>query len=45
VPGGVDGAEPVVHIKASEAVGGRVLTTAVPVEQAVIRFDVVIEVG
>jgi protocatechuate 3,4-dioxygenase beta subunit len=45
VPGGVDGAEPVVHIKASEAVGGRVLTTAVPVGQPVIRFDVVIEVG
>ncbi len=45
VPGGVDGAEPVVHIKASEAVGGRVLTTAVPVDQPVIRFDVVIEVG
>jgi protocatechuate 3,4-dioxygenase beta subunit len=45
VPGRVDGAEPVVHIKASEAVGGRVLTTAVPVDQPVIRFDVVIEVG
>ena len=45
VPGGVDGAEPVVHIKASEAVGGRVLTTAVPVDQPDIRFDVVIEVG
>ncbi len=45
VPGGVDGEEPVVHIKASEAVGGRVLTTAVPVEQPMIRFDVVIEVG
>jgi protocatechuate 3,4-dioxygenase beta subunit len=45
VPGDVDGAEPVVHIKASEAVGGRVLTTAVPVDQPVIRFDVVIEVG
>jgi protocatechuate 3,4-dioxygenase beta subunit len=45
VPGGVEGAEPVVHIKASEAVGGRVLTTAVPVDQPVIRFDVVIEVG
>jgi protocatechuate 3,4-dioxygenase beta subunit len=45
VPGSVDGAEPVVHVKASEAVGGRVLTTAVPAEQPVVRFDIVIEVG
>jgi protocatechuate 3,4-dioxygenase beta subunit len=45
VPGSVDGADPVVHVKASEAVGGRVLTTAIPAAQPVVRFDIVIEVG
>ena len=45
VPGRVDGADPVVHIKASEAPGGRILTTSVPVDDTVIRFDLVIEVG
>ena len=45
VPGGVDGEAPVVHVKASEAVGGRVVTTAVPIDEPAVRFDVVIEVG
>jgi protocatechuate 3,4-dioxygenase beta subunit len=45
VPRGVDGADPVVHIKASETFGGRILTTAVPIERTSVRFDIVIEVG
>jgi protocatechuate 3,4-dioxygenase beta subunit len=45
VPGRVDGAQPTVHVKVSEATGGRILTTAVPVDDTVIRLDLVIEVG